>query len=223
MLCRKFCAVIGLTMFVLNSIHASETNNTAISETNSVASLWVPGNANPWLAGMPDGSIAGNKFDVAPDQSPIKVTGISMTAGAILTFSVVGGASNDPGWPLKGADGIDTYVVSRIPGSENGIGDITAPMDALVGVFLDDSAPNNFPPPATLDFSTASNRDFASLYPNLRQPFFIGDGKDTTGGVQQFVVPAGATRLFLGTMDSYGWANNIGSFTVKITILPKSP
>jgi hypothetical protein len=30
------------------------------------------------------------------------------------------------------------------------------------------------------------------------------------------VVPSGVTELFLGTMDSYGWANNIGQFDVTI-------
>jgi hypothetical protein len=211
-LCKKLCAGAGLAMVVLHSICASETNN--------VESIWVPGNANLWLAGMPNGSMAGNKFDVAPDQSPIKITGIPITPGTILKFSVVGGVSNDPGLPLKDAHGIDTYIVSRTPGAENGIGDINAPMDALIGVFLDDSIPGNFSPPAALDFSTASNRDFASLYPALRQSFFIGDGKDSAGNVQEFIVPAGATRLFLGTMDSYKWSDNIGSFTVNVTIIP---
>jgi hypothetical protein len=223
MICRKFFVLIGLAMamFVWHSAYADETNSAAASDTNNAVSLWVPGNANPWLAGMPSGSIAGNGFDVAPDQSPIEVTGIQIKSDEILTFSVTGGVAHGP-FQLIGADG-ETNVISRIPGAENGIADITAPLDALIGVFLDDSTPSNFPPPAALDFSNASNRDFASLYPQLRQSFFIGDGKDTVGGVQQFVVPAGATRLFLGTMDAYEWADNQGSFTVKATIVPKSP
>jgi hypothetical protein len=93
-------------------------------------------------------------------------------------------------------------------------------MDALIGVFLDDSIPGNFFPPAALDFSTASNRDFASSYPALRQSFFIGNGRDSAGNVQEFIVPEGATRLFLGTMDSYKWSDNIGSFTVNVTVIP---
>jgi len=209
-------------MLVGHSAYADETNSAADSETNNANIFWVPGNANLWLAGMPDGSMAGNKFDVAPDQSPIEAKGISIKPDEILTFSATGGVANGP-FQLVGADGIDTYVLSRTPGAENGIGDITAPIDALIGVYLDDSAPSNFRPPAVLDFSAASNRDFASLYPNLRQPFFIGDGKDSVGDVQQFIVPAGATRLFLGTMDGYEWADNQGSFTVKVTIVPKSP
>lgn len=216
----KFCAIVGLTSLVLHLACADETNNVTGS-TNSFAWQWVPGNANPWLAGMPSGSIAGNGFDVVPDQSPIEVKGIPIEPGKILTFYVTGGVANGP-FQLVGADG-ETNVVSRIPGSENGIADILAPMDALIGVFLDDSAPGNFPPPASLDFSNTSNRDFASLYPQLRQPFFIGDGRDSVGALQQFVVPAGATRLFLGVMDSYQWANNQGSFTAKVTTVPQTP
>jgi hypothetical protein len=34
---------------------------------------------------------------------------------------------------------------------------------------------------------------------------------------QNFIIPTGATRLFLGTMDGYGWYNNIGSFGVTVT------
>jgi hypothetical protein len=214
--------VAGFAMFILYSAGASGTNDATGSETNSAVLIRVPGTANPWLAGMPDGCVAGNKFDVAPDQSPVLVKSVPITAGTVLSFSVTGAVANGP-FQLVSADGIDTYVVSRAPGAENGISDITAPINSLIGVFLDDSLPGNFAPPATLDFSTPASRDFVWLYPQLRQPFFIGDGKDATGGVQQFVVPAGATRLFLGTMDSYQWANNQGSLTVKIEIVPQSP
>jgi hypothetical protein len=30
------------------------------------------------------------------------------------------------------------------------------------------------------------------------------------------MAPAGATRLFLGTMDGFGWFNNVGSLTVTV-------
>ncbi len=48
--------------------------------------------------------------------------------------------------------------------------------------------------------------------------FFIGDGRTGTGAgaAQSFVVPAGATRLFLGVSDGFGWFNNSGSFAVTI-------
>ena len=52
--------------------------------------------------------------------------------------------------------------------------------------------------------------------PELQQTFFIGDGEIPAGTQQQFVVPVGATRLFLGTHDGFGWFNNQGSFEVTI-------
>lgn len=30
-------------------------------------------------------------------------------------------------------------------------------------------------------------------------------------------MPAGATRLYLGTMDGFGWLNNVGELTVDVT------
>lgn len=35
--------------------------------------------------------------------------------------------------------------------------------------------------------------------------------------MQQFIVPTGATRLFLGSGDAFGWYNNTGSFTVTVS------
>jgi hypothetical protein len=62
---------------------------------------------------------------------------------------------------------------------------------------------------------------YSTISPQLKQPFFIGDGK--AGTVQQTVIaPAGATRLFLGSMDGSGWFNNTGSFSVDATPEPGS-
>jgi hypothetical protein len=36
--------------------------------------------------------------------------------------------------------------------------------------------------------------------------------------VQGFIIPAGATRLFLGVSDGQGWFNNGGAFSVTISI-----
>jgi hypothetical protein len=204
--------VVGIILAFSIGIHAGETNSNPTTITAN-----VPGIANPWLAGAPDGTIAGGNYDVAPNQSPVEIVGIS--AGAVLTFSVTGGAAHGP-FVLQGPEGEEAAVMNRISGPENGIGDLIAPADALVGVFLADDVSTNSPLPVTLDFSTASARDFWTLTPALRQPFFIGDGKTSDGAVQQFIAPTGAKRLFLGTMDAYSWADNQGSFTVKIVAAP---
>ena len=48
--------------------------------------------------------------------------------------------------------------------------------------------------------------------------FFIGDGKTSSGALRRYLVPAKATRLYLGVMDGYEWNNNSGSFTVTVAI-----
>ena len=95
----------------------------------------------------------------------------------------------------------------------------------LVGVFLDNTEPTD-PAPSLLGFRSPEN--FATLDPQLRQTFFIGDGRTTVGGIiQQFLVPAGATRLFLGFADGDRFQgrpafydDNLGSLTATLSIAP---
>lgn len=102
----------------------------------------------------------------------------------------------------------------------------------LAGVFLTDAIPSA-PAPESLDFSsTAIGRSFTQLAPLLQQTFYIGDGLtgEGTGSIQSFLVPDGATRLFLGIVDgSYFvggpdyYDNNAGSFsaTFEVTTVPE--
>jgi hypothetical protein len=184
--------------------------------------ITVPGTADPWLAGMPDGSTA-SSGDVAPTHSPVQVLGLAFAPGDALVFSATGATDHcDFGaCGLAGPEGdLAEGPTSHTSGAENGIGQVVAPIDALIGVFLGAGQPDLSPaPPGFLDFSTAAARDFASLAPLLQQPFFIGDGLRNDGvSVQTFIVPGGGTRLFLGTMDGFGWFNNVGSLTVTVGV-----
>lgn len=181
----------------------------------------VPGSANPWLAGMPDGSTAGNGQDFAPAQSPIQVPSGLLAAGVPLTFSATGGTSFRTDGSLTPAEGDLAAITTRDPGAENGIADLVVPLSALIGVFLDDTQPSLSVAPDRLDFSDPASRDFLSLDPVLRQPFYIGDGLTSASVVQEFYIPTGATRLYLGTMDGFGWFNNIGVLTVAIAPIPE--
>lgn len=174
----------------------------------------VPGTADPWLAGMPAGSSASNG-DVAPAESPVLVPGLTLSVGQVLTFSVTGSVSHTPAPSGLTPDG--GGFTSHLAGAQNGIATLTAPFDSLIGVFLDAAQPDASPAPSGLNFSTLGT-SFASLSPLLKQPFFIGDGLTGTGtgAVQDFIVPSGATRLFLGTMDEFGWFDNSGSFDVTV-------
>jgi len=180
----------------------------------------VPGASNPWLAGMPPGSTAGG--DVAPAESPVLVSGLTLSAGQVLTFGVTGSVSHTPAPSGLSPDG--GGFTSHLAGAQNGIATLTAPFDSLIGVFLDAAQPDTSPAPAGLNFLTLGT-SFASLSPLLKQPFFIGDGLTGTGtgAVQDFIVPSGATRLFLGTMDAFGWFDNSGSFDVTVNGAPTPP
>ncbi len=146
--------------------------------------------------------------------------------GRVLTFSSVTGmvscCGSDPA-AFNGPDGgsmasgtTDITSFGGISGILHGRGDLTTapptlPFVAgktmfLVGVFLDATEPMD-PAPPRLEFTMPPfglGEDFAVLAPLLRQTFFIGDGLTGTGsGVsQQFLVPATATRLFLGFEDA---------------------
>jgi hypothetical protein len=89
----------------------------------------------------------------------------------------------------------------------------------LVGVFLPDRI-NVASPPETLDFNGDYN--FLQLSPRLAQLFFIGDGR-ATRRLQRFEIPAGATRLYLGIADAFGFRgppgnydDNTGAFDVTV-------
>ncbi len=176
----------------------------------------VPGNSNPFLAGQADG--VATKSDTAPAQSPVLASTVS--AGDVLYFSVEGSVSNvgatSPNTP---ADGGSFYATN----SALGIAGYNLPLNALVGVFLSDAVPADTAPD-NLDYGT-DGQSFETLAPQLHQIFYIGDGLTGagTGSRQGFVVPPGATRLYLGTSDGFGWYNNTGEFEVNICRLLRLP
>ena len=183
----------------------------------------VPGTANPWLAGAADGSTAASG-DVAPTQSPVQV---NVTAGDVLRF-YVSGTTGYAGGTFISPDGDSGSYWELDHSAENGVAGIdNAPASALIGVFLDATEPVAGSEPSALDYAISSGvsaaREAASHSPGLKQPFFIGNGVGAENGRQTFTVPAGATRLFLGTMDGSGWFNNVGSFAVNITVNASGP
>ena len=190
-----------------------------LSPTLFAQSIVVPGTADLWLAGMPDGSTASSD-DVAPDESPILVTGISITSGSAFTFSATGTVSRGEPLPFYGPLG-EPNISDHWAGAENGVANITAPLCSFIGVFLGPDMPNLNPAPDALDFSTPSSQDYLTLSPKLQQPFYIGNGLASLVALHQVMAPPGATRLFIGTMDEYEWSNNEGSFNVNIQVVPE--
>lgn len=183
----------------------------------SFGPISVPGTSDLWLAGMPAGSTASGTGslsgpDEAPAQSPVLVPGLSLAGGSTITFGVTGVGVSNSGVCCDALEG--STFVKHADGVQNGIGNVNAPINSLIGVFLTSSQPDPSAVPSEFNFAS-SGVNFLSLAPGLQQPFFIGDGLTGPGGVvQSFIVPDGATRLFLGTMDEFEWRNNSGSFTV---------
>ena len=198
-------------------------------------SVSVPGTSNPYLAGMPNGSLA--PPDQAPYQSPVEVTGLNFSKGGAAAFTnVTGGVSNMPFCDGTNCSSGDGNILDRLTGTykpgviffdhdagaQNGMSDIHAPINSLVGVFLTDAMPSLSTPPSKLDFE-AFGLNFTTLAPQPQQVFFIGDGMTSNGTVQQFSIPSSATRLFLGTMDGNEWLNNSGAIMVDVAQVVPEP
>jgi hypothetical protein len=135
-------------------------------------------------------------------------TDISVLPGTVFNF---------PG-PVDPPNGDTSRIINHLTMAENGLSDIIAPVNSLLGVFLGPDQPDQSPPPDTLNFTSPDSRDYASLAPALKQVFYIGDGMTSSGGQHQVTVPVGATRLFLGTMDGFEWKNDVGAFSVQIGV-----
>jgi hypothetical protein len=176
-----------------------------------------------WLAGQPNGSTLTGFFgtDAAPANSPVLV---GVTAGTTLTFSASGSTSVD-GTCFADADGVGCYgdEYSFSPGPANGISTYAGPSNALIGVFLASSPPSG----TGVDYGDNPPNTSALTYnPVLNQVFFIGDGLtgDGTGSVQGFIVPTGATQLYLAVADSVGASTgNLGSVDATVNVVPIPP
>ena len=177
----------------------------------------VSGKANPYLAGMPNGSTAFG--GTAPLASPPSV---GVSAGQVLRFVASGHTTAEGFISSRSPDGIVSSSTGLTTQSAlNGISRFSAPRHgSLIGVFLDDSAPVGQTPPAALDFRATGNApggiDYTSLQPVLRQVFFIGDGRTADGLEQAITVPTGATRLFFANSSTSNWNNNSGDFEVQV-------
>ncbi len=181
--------------------------------------VYIPATSKIWLAGMPDGTQAG-AGDAAPAQSPVLVTGLNFASGGNLNFNVWGVAAHGPDKLLWGANG--TTLSSHNFGAQFGMSDLGAPLSSLVGVFLTGAQPDLALPPPTLTWADQSFGDYLTLTPLLQQTFFIGDGwTNVTQQPQWIAIPAGATRLYLGTLDGQSWNDNVGGYNAHIVQNPE--
>lgn len=191
-----------------------DVSTSSIAARGNLTTATISAKGSPWLAGMPNGSTVaptgGNTQGcVAPTNSPTQITALPITPGGKLYFRQTSGQTAYENSGNYGPDGQTDWIVRQA--AANGINSTKAPIMSLVGIFLDNRAPNTYSQASELDFSSDGSRNFSSLSPGLKQVFFIGDGLKNDGTLQEFVVPAGATRLYLGLMDENGWWwDNVG-------------
>jgi len=205
--------------------------------------LNVPGTSNIFLAGQASSPSAFlGTLPVEQDFIPV--------AGNVLTFTGPGFA---PGQGITGT--VSNESANRCPACANippDSSDLGSQLPAtnisysgttisgiqftgveffLVGVFLDAGLPKS---------QMSSIGDYGATGPGITptqgiytplvgQTFFIGDGMtgNQTGAEQQFIVPTGATRLFLGFADALSfngqagtYDDNGGSLAVNLQIVP---
>lgn len=129
---------------------------------------------------------------------------LNPAVGGINFFNGLGPPFFGPGG--NGADGSDLTALDGISG-------YLGPEGPLTGVFLDGSIPSAGPAPSRLDFTTSGlGTNFLTLSPLLRQVFYIGDGVTSSSVFQEFIAPAGATQLFLGIPDGFGFDGPPGAY-----------
>ncbi|MBX3423652.1 MAG: VCBS repeat-containing protein [Pirellulaceae bacterium] len=203
-----------------NPNNSSAENSFAIDDLMLVPStaqrLIVPGYANPYLAGMANGSTAYGS--TAPQGSP---PSLAIQPGQVLRIRATGHTLSDGFVGTRSPDGIVYNATGTVSNALHGISQYAGPNHgSLLGVFLNDESPSGQTTPASLDFRSTGNVtggiNYTSIAPELRQLFFIGDGFTSDGIEQTIVVPQGATRLFLANSSTNSWSGNTGSFEVQV-------
>jgi uncharacterized protein (TIGR03437 family) len=165
----------------------------------------VPGISSITLAGQPDG-FKDTVYGSAPVNSPVQVK-VPLTPGKGIQFLAVGSISRPttPFIPPEGLAALDSA------GGSYGLTTVTARQSSLVGVFVGDSVSTENLFDHGLDF-TGGLTDVTLIPPVLQEVFYVGNGLTPSGQPRTFVVPTGATRLFLASLDR-AVSDNSGAWT----------
>ena len=213
-------------------VHASAIGAVVGGQSGNVS---VPSTANPYLAGMPPGTHAGQYNDTTANAGSYQMACVPVVPGTYITLTNLGGQTSilpgyvnnygpagEPDRILHHGQNYDSNPNPPYPNTEHGIGDAKMPADAMMGVFLTNNAPDTANAPPAVDWTDAAHANQAT-YSNIvpQEPFLIGNGQTTGGTTQQFLVPAGATRLYLGIWDGTEYSNNGGTLTGTIGVQQK--
>ncbi|MEM6371308.1 MAG: PEP-CTERM sorting domain-containing protein [Pseudomonadota bacterium] len=196
----------------------------------------IPDPSLPWgdTSSLTDDGMLRHSRPTPEEAKETVPTFVSVTGGDVVRVldPAVGGINffNGSSGGLFGPEGNSSLTSSTIT-SFGGISGYKGTQGALVGVFLSAANPTGGTAPATLDFSTIGT-DFTTLSPLIGQIFFIGDGKTSGGVFHEFVAPTGATRLYFGVPDAFGfngvpgaYDDNDGSYSIRVGVnqVPTTP
>ena len=176
---------------------------------------------------------AGHPTPPLGDGAPLKVDLPANSAGSTIRVAASGGVTQGVNEASTSPDGgYDPDLAMNID-SFDGISGIIADAGLggfLAGVFTSDAEPAG-QGPERLDYAAADPGHLTTTqteyHPAIDQLFFIGDGftGTGTGTSQQFVVPAGATALWLGVSDAGFYqgqpiptTGNTGGFTATVSL-----
>lgn len=191
--------------------------------TASALEVTIAGTDSIYGAGL-----GGNGVSTAPQQ-----VDFALASGTFVTVDYIAGATGCCGLnttPTAGADGaIFLDAGETLIRGTNNISGIRAPSQMfLAGVFVRSYTPTT-QDPRPLDINFISDGiDFTTLFPDMSQAFFIGDGLTGTGTgqVQKFYAPEGADRLLLGFVDGGSfrglpsfYGDNPGSLTMAVNVV----
>lgn len=213
--------LIALGLVVPSTASAAATTDLGMQTIDGKDNIFGAGHAAP-----PNGGLM-----------PVRIPLPAGSAGqAIVLSSAKGGVTMGVNAPSPGPDGgydpdLPTNVTA-FGGISGVIGD--AGLGAFLGgVFTSDSEPTVAGTPPTINYSasavagTTTSTTTAASYPSilLNQLFFMGDGLTDEGVQQQFIVPRGATTLWLGLVDAgyyqgppAGYDGDTGGYTVTVGV-----
>jgi len=175
----------------------------------TIGIITIDGDSNIFYAGRESSPPTGTEgsiplFISTENFSKVKFTSITGLIGN-STPNLGPNGSLSGGFDINSSNGISGLISSN------------SGRLSLTGVFIGDYIPSGTAPDRLIYDGTPQNS------PLLNQTFAIRDGKnETTGEIIEFNIPIGATKLYLGIQDAYGYSgspnayhDNVGSFNAE--------
>jgi len=195
--CVLDVALTGQAAFALAARDSQEVESVRFGRV-----VTLPATANIYRAGR----LAVTSLPGGAGSLPLQVP-FDPASTEVITFPVVSGTIGPWRSSHHGPDGgpefhgTDIVAFNGFPGVRHRSRSLY-----LVGVFM----PSGAGIPPQLDLSDRERVD--EYMPARGELFYIGDGRSASGAVQRFVVPTGATALYVGFADAIGFRGKPGAY-----------